>query len=429
MRRTLARELPAKTPGSTVTVQGWVHRRRTLATVTFVVVRDRSGLAQVVVKDPATVEQVTAYGEETVVSVTGTVSANPSAPGGVEVVDATFEPLTEPSATPPVELWRPTLTAGLPTLLDHAGVTLRHRTRQAAWQIAAASLRGFRETLDAQEFTEVHSPKLVASATESGATVFEVDYFGRPAFLAQSPQFYKQVLVGVFERVYEVGPVFRAEPHDTVRHLAEYVSLDVELGFVRDHRDVVAVLRDVVAGMASAVHEHAAEAVDLLGVDVPVVPETLPVLHFREALEIAGAPADEPDLAPAHERAIGEWGRREHGSDLVVVEGYPTASRAFYSHPDPEDPHWSRSFDLIFRGVELVSGAQRLHRYDDYVAALAARGYPLEAYASYVDAFRFGVPPHGGFAIGLERWVSRLTGAANVREVSLFPRDLHRLTP
>ncbi len=429
MRRTLARELPAAEPGSTVTVQGWVHRRRTLATVTFVVVRDRSGLAQVVVKDPATVDQVTAYGEETVVEVTGTVSANPSAPGGVEVVDATFEPLTEPSATPPVELWRPTLNAGLPTLLDHAAVTLRHRTRQAAWQIAAASLRGFRETLDAQEFTEVHSPKLVASATESGATVFGVDYFGRPAYLAQSPQFYKQVLVGVFERVYEVGPVFRAEPHDTVRHLAEYVSLDVELGFVRDHHDVIAVLREVVAGMVSAVHEHAAEAVELLGADVPVVPEKLPVLHFREALEIAGAPADEPDLNPAHERAIGEWGRREHGSDLVVVEGYPTASRAFYSHPDPEDPHWSRSFDLIFRGVELVSGAQRLHRYDDYVAALAARDYPLEAYASYVDAFRFGVPPHGGFAIGLERWVSRLTGAANVREVSLFPRDLHRLTP
>jgi nondiscriminating aspartyl-tRNA synthetase len=429
MRRTLARELPAQEPGSTVTVQGWVHRRRTLATITFVVVRDRSGLAQVVVKDPATLEQVTAYGEETVVAVTGTVSANPSAPGGAEVVDATFEPLTEPSATPPVELWRPALKAGLPTLLDHAGVTLRHRTRQAAWQVAAASLRGFRETLDAQEFTEVHSPKLVASATESGATVFEVDYFGRRACLAQSPQFYKQVLVGVFERVYEVGPVFRAEPHDTVRHLAEYVSLDVELGFVRDHRDVVAVLRDVVAGMVSAVHEHAGQAVELLGVDVPVVPQTLPVLHFREALEIAGAPADEPDLAPAHERAIGEWGRREHGSDLVVVEGYPTASRAFYSHPDPEDPHWSRSFDLIFRGVELVSGAQRLHRYADYVAALSERGYPLEAYASYVDAFRFGVPPHGGFAIGLERWVSRLIGAANVREVSLFPRDLHRLTP
>ena len=429
MRRTLARELPAQEPGSQVTIQGWVHRRRSLAAVTFVVVRDRTGLAQVVVKDEATLAQVAEYGEETVVAVTGTVTANPSAPGGVEVTEPVLEALSAPSATPPVELWRPTLTAGLPTQLDHAGVSLRHRVRQARWQLAATSLRGFRETLDGLDFTEVHSPKLVAAATESGANVFEVDYFGRPAYLAQSPQFYKQVLVGVFERVYEVGPVFRAEPHDTVRHLAEYVSLDVELGFVRDHRDVIAVLRDTVAGMVAAVTTHAAEAVSLLDVDVPVVPEELPVVHFREALEIAGAPADEPDLAPAHERAVGAWARREHGSDLVVVEGYPTANRAFYSHPDPEDPHWSRSFDLIFRGTELVSGAQRLHRYDDYVATLAARGYPYAPYASYVDAFRYGVPPHGGFAIGLERWVSRLTGAANVREVTLFPRDLHRLTP
>jgi nondiscriminating aspartyl-tRNA synthetase len=364
-----------------------------------------------------------------VVAVTGTVTTNASAPGGVEVTEPVFEALSAPSATPPVELWRPTLTAGLPTQLDHAGVSLRHRVRQARWQLAAASLRGFRETLDGLDFTEVHSPKLVASATEGGANVFEVDYFGRPAYLAQSPQFYKQVLVGVFERVYEVGPVFRAEPHDTVRHLAEYVSLDVELGFVRDHRDVVAVLRDTVAGMVAAVTTHAAEAVALLEVDMPVVPEELPVVHFREALEIAGAPADEPDLAPAHERAVGTWAKREHGSDLVVVEGYPTANRAFYTHPDPEDPHWSRSFDLLFRGVELVSGAQRLHRHEDYVATLAARGYDPEPYASYVDAFRYGVPPHGGFAIGLERWVSRLTGAANVREVTLFPRDLHRLTP
>jgi nondiscriminating aspartyl-tRNA synthetase len=429
VRRTLARELTGHEPGSNVMIQGWVHRRRMLSGVTFVVLRDRSGLAQVVVKDPATLAAVAGYGEETVVSVTGTVAANPSAPAGVEVVGPAFEALTDPAETPPVELWRPTLSAGLPTQLDHAGVSLRHPVRQARWQLAAASLRGFRDTLDARDFTEVHSPKLVASATESGANVFEVDYFGRPAYLAQSPQLYKQVLVGVFERVYEVGPVFRAEPHDTVRHLAEYVSLDVELGFVRDHRDVVAVLRDVVAGMVAAVHEHASEAVGLLGIDVPVVPQELPVLHFREALEIAGAPADEPDLAPAHERAVGAWAQREHGSDLVVVEGYPTASRAFYTHPDPEDPHWSRSFDLIFRGVELVSGAQRLHRHADYVTTLAARGHDPAAYTSYTDAFRYGVPPHGGFAIGLERWVSRLAGVANVREVTLFPRDLHRLAP
>ncbi|MEP9381513.1 aspartate--tRNA(Asn) ligase [Nocardioides sp. KR10-350] len=422
--RTLAAELASALPGSTVTLRGHVHRRRELAAVTFLIVRDRSGLAQVVVKDGQALPP-----EETPVQVTGTATANPQAPGGVEVAGPTITPLAEPAETPAVELWRPSLEASLPVLLDHAVTAWRHPAQRARWELAAASLRGFRRTLDDRGFTEVHSPKIVESVTESGANVFELDYFGRPAYLAQSPQLYKQQLVGIFERVYEVGPVFRAEPHDTVRHLAEYVSLDVELGFVRDHHDVIAVLRDVVAGMVAGIEEYAAGAVDRLGLTLPVVPAELPVVHFRDALAIAGAPADEPDLAPAHERALGEWAREEHGSDLVVVEGYPTAHRAFYSHPDPADPQWSRSFDLIFRGTELVSGAQRLHRYADYVAALESRGYPLEPYAAYVDAFRQGIPPHGGFAIGLERWVSRLVGAANIREVTLFPRDLHRLAP
>ncbi len=429
--RTLAADLPsyADEPGRPVRLCGWVHRRRRLSGLTFLVLRDRSGTAQVVVKGEDTLAQVEQLPEETAIQVVGSARPNQQAPGGVEVAEPVLTALGAPADTPAIELWRPRISAGLPTLLDHAPVTLRHPRRQATWQLAAASLRGFRETLDRQGFTEVHSPKLVESATESGANVFAVDYFGRPAFLAQSPQFYKQVLVGVFERVYEVGPVFRAEPHDTVRHLAEYVSLDVELGFIRDHRDVVAVLRDTVAGMVASIQERAAAATELLGVDVPVVPEELPIIHFRQALEIAGAPADEPDLAPAHERAVGAWAKQRYGSDFVVVEGYPTAHRAFYSHPDPAEPHWSRSFDLIFRGVELVSGAQRLHRYDDYVEALTGRGFPLEPYASYVEAFRHGIPPHGGFAIGLERWVARLLEAANVREVALFPRDLHRLAP
>jgi nondiscriminating aspartyl-tRNA synthetase len=425
MKRTLASALPEATPGSQVLLQGWVHRRRELSAVTFLVLRDRSGLAQVVVR-PGGAEVPP---EETTISVVGTATANPQAPGGIEVTEPVVTLLGEPADTPAVELWRPTLNVSLPTLLDHAATTWRHPAQKAKWELAAASLRGFRSTLDADGFTEVQSPKLVESATESGANVFTVDYFGRPAYLAQSPQFYKQQLVGVFERVYEVGPVFRAEPHDTVRHLAEYVSLDVELGFIEDHREVIACLRDVVAGMLDGIREHAAPAVERLELRLPDVPDELPVLHFREALEIAGAPADEPDLNPAHERALGEWARTEHGSDFLVVEGYPTANRAFYSHPDPADPHWSRAFDLIFRGIELVSGAQRLHRYADYVATLEERGYPYEPYASYVEAFRRGIPPHGGFAIGLERWVGRLVGTPNIREVTLFPRDLHRLAP
>jgi nondiscriminating aspartyl-tRNA synthetase len=425
MKRTLASALPAATPGSQVLLQGWVHRRRELSAVTFLVVRDRSGLAQVVVR-PGGAEVPP---EETTISVVGTATANPQAPGGIELTEPVITGLGEPADTPAVELWRPTLHAGLPTLLDHAATTWRHPAQKAKWELAAASLRGFRSTLDADGFTEVHSPKLVESATESGANVFTVDYFGRQAYLAQSPQFYKQQLVGVFERVYEVGAVFRAEPHDTVRHLAEYVSLDVELGFIEDHREVIACLRDVVAGMVDGIRRHAAPAVERLELRLPDVPVEFPVLHFREALEIAGAPADEPDLNPAHERALGEWAKAEHGSDFLVVEGYPTANRAFYSHPDPADPHWSRAFDLIFRGIELVSGAQRLHRFADYVATLEERGYPYEPYASYVEAFRRGIPPHGGFAIGLERWVGRLVDAPNIREVTLFPRDLHRLAP
>jgi nondiscriminating aspartyl-tRNA synthetase len=425
VKRTLASALPEAKPGSQVLLQGWVHRRRELSAVTFLVLRDRTGLAQVVVR-PGGAEVPP---EETTISVVGTATANPQAPGGIELTEPLVTLLGEPADTPAVELWRPSLNAGLPTLLDHAATTWRHPAQKAKWELAAASLRGFRSTLDADGFTEVHSPKLVESATESGANVFTVDYFGRPAYLAQSPQFYKQQLVGVFERVYEVGPVFRAEPHDTVRHLAEYVSLDVELGFIEDHREVIACLRDTVAGMVDGIREHAAPAVERLELRLPEVPDELPVLHFREALELVGAPADEPDLNPAHERALGEWAKAEHGSDFLVVEGYPTANRAFYSHPDPADPHWSRAFDLIFRGIELVSGAQRLHRYADYVATLAERGYPYEPYASYVEAFRRGIPPHGGFAIGLERWVGRLVEAANIREVTLFPRDLHRLAP
>lgn len=422
--RTLCADLPAASPGDPVRLQGWVHRRRELSAVTFLVVRDRSGLAQVVVKGGVDLPP-----EETTVEVLGTATANTQAPGGVEVTDPVLIPLTEPAATPPVELWRPSLAAGLPTLLDHAPVTWRHPAQRARWELAAASVRGFRATLDAAGFTEIQTPKFVASATESGADVFEVDYFGRPAYLAQSPQFYKQQLVGVFERVYEVGPVFRAEPHDTVRHLAEYVSLDVELGFIDDHRDVLRVLREVLAGMVAAIGAYAGGAVGRAGASVPVVPREIPVLHFRDALALVGAAPDELDLTPEHERAIGAWALAEHGSDFVAVEGYPMTKRPFYTHPQPDDDRWSNSFDLLFRGLELVTGGQRLHRPSAYDAAIRARGEDPAAYASYLQAFEHGMPPHGGFAIGLERWTARLTGVANVREVTLFPRDLHRLTP
>ncbi|MEU4775365.1 aspartate--tRNA(Asn) ligase [Micromonospora sp. NPDC023644] len=428
MQRILSTQLSTHV-GAPVRIAGWVHRRRLLKSVAFLIVRDAAGLAQVVVTDPAVRAEVEELTEETVVEVTGTVVANPTAPAGVELTTPTVRPLGPPAVPPPFDLYRPALTASLPTQLDHASVALRHPTRAAALRVSAAAVSGFRAALEARDFVEIHTPKVVGASTESGANVFALDWFGRPAYLAQSPQFYKQLMVGVFERVYEVGPVFRAEPHDTVRHLAQYTSLDAELGFVADHRDVMAVLRHTVAGMLDAVRERAGAALAILGVSAPDVPAEIPAVHFTEALEIAGAPADEPDLAPAHERALGEWARREHGSEFLFVTGYPMAKRPFYTHPDPARPAYSNGFDLLFRGLELVTGGQRLHRHADYLAALAARGEPVEPYAGYVDAFRHGMPPHGGFAIGLERFVARLTGAANVREVTAFPRDLHRLTP
>ncbi|MET8259590.1 aspartate--tRNA(Asn) ligase [Micromonospora sp. NPDC005205] len=428
MQRTLSQQLPARI-GTTVRIAGWVHRRRLLKSVAFLIVRDATGLAQVVVTDPAVRAELEKLTEETVVEVTATATANGTASAGVELTDPTVRLLGSPAESPPFDLYRPALTASLPTQLDNAPTALRHPTRSAALRISAAAVAGFRAALDAQHFVEVHTPKVVSSSTESGANVFALDWFGRPAYLAQSPQFYKQLMVGVFERVYEVGPVFRAEPHDTVRHLAQYTSLDAELGFIADHRDVMRVLRDTVAGMLGTVDERAAGALATLGVTPPQVPAEIPAVHFTEALTIAGAPADEPDLAPAHERALGEWARREHGSDFLFVTGYPMAKRPFYTHPDPARPAYSNGFDLLFRGLELVTGGQRLHRHADYLAALAARGEPVEPYAGYLDAFRHGMPPHGGFAIGLERFVARLVGAANVREVTAFPRDLHRLTP
>ncbi|WP_199516150.1 aspartate--tRNA(Asn) ligase [Nucisporomicrobium flavum] len=418
MQRILSTDLAAHEK-QTGTIAGWVHRRRLLKAVAFLIVRDAAGLSQVVVTEPGVRAQIEELPEETVVEVTATVVANAAAPAGVELVAPTVRRISGAVAVPlPFEVHRPTLSATMATQLDHAALALRHPSRATALRVAAAATAGFRDALERRRFVEIHTPKIVGTATESGANVFELDYFGRPAYLAQSPQFYKQLMVGVFERVYEVGPVFRAEPHDTARHLAQYTSLDAELGFIGDHRDVMAVLTEVVAGMTAAVAERT-------GVAVPAVPAEIPAVHFAEALRIAGAPADEPDLAPAHERALGEWALREHGSEFVFVTGYPMAKRPFYTHPQPSDPRWSNSFDLLFRGLELVTGGQRLHRYEDYLAVVPDPG----ALGGYLDGFRYGMPPHGGFAIGLERFVARLTGAANVREVTAFPRDLHRVVP
>ncbi len=420
--------------GARVRLAGWLHRLRQLSELSFLILRDGYGLAQIVVEEAGLRAQLAALNPESVIQVEGLVVAEAQAPGGVELREPQVTVISPAAAPPPFDLYRPLIRVPLPTLLDYAPVGLRHPGERARFRLAAAAMRGFRATLDEAGFTEIQTPKIVASATESGANVFRIDYFGRDAYLAQSPQFYKQIMVGVFERVYEVGPVFRAEPHETTRHLNEYVSLDVELGFIENHFTVMELLTRVIAGMVRAVSAAAASEPTLRALELPRVPETIPHIHFADALELIYRETGqdergEPDLAPAHERWLGEWAKREFGSEFVFVVGYPMIKRPFYTHPDPARPQYSNSFDLLFRGLELVTGGQRLHRYQDYLAALQARGLSVEPVESYLQAFKYGMPPHGGFAIGLERLVARLVEAQNIRETTLFPRDRDRLTP
>jgi nondiscriminating aspartyl-tRNA synthetase len=422
--------------GKRVELQGWLHAVRRLGGVTFVIVRDGWGTAQAVVEEAGQLAPIVegAVQPESVIRMSGLVTPAPQAPGGVELHQPVVEIITAVTEPLPVLIGKKEIKAGLTTQLDHAVFVNRHPTRRAIYRLGAEAMAAFRVHLNSQHFTEIQTPKLVASATESGANVFAVDYFGQKAYLAQSPQFYKQIMVGVFERVYEVAPVFRAEPHDTTRHINEYVSLDVELGFIENHFTVMGVLRDVLAHIFTSLSVNCATELALTGAVLPIVPAIIPHIHFAAAQELILARygvdvRGEPDLSPQDERWLGEWAQAEHGSDFLFVTGYPMVKRPFYTHPDPTHPGYSNSFDLLFRGTELVTGGQRLHRFSDYQAALAERGLSEEPFAAYLETFRYGMPPHGGFAIGLERLLMQLTGASNLRLTTLFPRDLNRLTP
>jgi nondiscriminating aspartyl-tRNA synthetase len=420
--------------GERVRLAGWVHNVRLLGAANFLRLRDASGVSQAFFQKHEA-EQLAGLLPESVVEVEGTVVAEAQAPGGFELHQPKVTVLSPVTEGLPFPINKPVLNTHLDTFLNYAPFGLRHLHRRAAFRLSAGIMAGFRHSLDTLGFVEIATPKIVASATESGANVFTLDYFGRPAYLAQSPQFYKQMMVGVFERVYEVGPVFRAEPHATVRHTNEYVSLDAEMGFIRDHFDVMDVLTRVVRDILAHLREHCATQLELLEVEQPLAPDSFPHVYFPDAQELIldrhGEDCrGEPDLAPQHEQWLGEWAREEYGSDFLFVTGYPMAKRPFYTNPNREDPLYSNSFDLLFRGTELVTGGQRLHLYQDYLAALEEQGVSdIAPFEGYLQVFRYGMPPHGGFAIGLERFVMQLIGAANLRETTLFPRDQSRLSP
>jgi nondiscriminating aspartyl-tRNA synthetase len=323
----------------------------------------------------------------------------------------------------PFDWTKPELAVSPETKFDLRPLSLRHPKVRAVFRVEAALLRGFRAYLDQHGFVEIHSPKLVEQGAEGGADVFEVPYFGRRATLAQSPQLYKELATGAFLRVFEVGLVFRAEPHATRRHLNEYVSLDAEMGPIESMSEVMAVLAGAVAAMFAEVRSACAGEIELLGAAVPEVTE-IPVLRFADVKTDA-----EPDLSPAEEQAICARIRAETGSELCFVTGYPSSKRPFYVLDDPEDPGYTHSFDLLFRGTEITSGGQRIHDPAAVEAKLRARGVDPASFASFLVGHRHGLPPHGGFGLGLERLAALLCGLDNVRDASLFPRDARRLTP
>ncbi|MBN1584493.1 MAG: aspartate--tRNA(Asn) ligase, partial [Anaerolineae bacterium] len=395
--------------GRRVRMAGWLHRLRRLGGISFLILRDGYGLFQAVIEDAgegaAALDRLGDAMAESVIAIEGQIVVEPQAPGGLEMHDCRVEVITPVAETLPFEINKKQITAGLDVFLDHAPFGLRHPHKQATFRLFGGLLAGFREYLVGEGFAEIQTPKLVGTATEGGANIFPVRYFEQEAYLAQSPQLYKQIMVGVLERVFEVGPVFRAEPHSTTRHINSYTSLDVEMGFIADHSDVMAILTGVVRHMFGTLQERYARELELLDVQLPVVGERIPSIRFRDAQQLildrwAGTVAiediaGEDDLTPQHERWLCEWAQEERGSELLFVTHYPVSKRPFYTMPAPGDPEHTNSFDLLFRGTEIVTGGQRVHNYAQLRAHMDRRGLGTAGFEGYLQAFRYGMPPHG----------------------------------
>ncbi|MFN4218273.1 MAG: aspartate--tRNA(Asn) ligase [Candidatus Bipolaricaulia bacterium] len=432
MQRTLACEVPQKL-GEIVFLQGWVNNLRPLGKLCFIVLRDRSGLIQTVLYDrPDLVKDLC---EEAVIELTGRVRPDARAPHGCEVEVQELTIIRTPVETLPIQINRPrsVLNTKLETLLTHRVLALRNPEIGAIFKVQAELVHGFREFLIEEGFLEVHTPKIVASGTEGGTELFPVQYFERTAYLAQSPQFYKQMLVGAgFERVFEVGPVYRAEPHSTTRHLNEYISLDVEMGFIESEQDLLALEARLLRYMFARVKERCAQELKLYEATVPDVPKKIPQITLAKAHKILQEKFhkhNSGDLDPESERLLCRYAQEELGCELLFVTHYPRERRPMYAMPDSENPALTRSFDLLYKGLEITTGGQRIHEYERLVESMCGRGLDPGSFEFYLEVFKYGMPPHGGFAIGAERLTMQLLNLANVREASLFPRDRTRLTP
>ncbi len=435
--RTLTQELKDHI-GKTITVEGWIHKKRLLGGITFINVRDRTGLAQVVVENKDEVEKLRGMQLGTVLSVTGKVVEEPRAPGGAELHEPKLEIQVPVEDEPPIEIDKPLghKPENLDTLFDNRAIGLRNLQERAVFEVQATVCEALRAYFKAQGLTEVHTPKLLAEPTEGGAEVFTMDYFGKTATLAQSPQFYKQMMVGVFESVYEIAPVYRAEPSATTRHMTEYTSIDAEMGFITLN-DLEHFLSGLLCAVVDAVWDKHETEFKRWNATKPVLPPEIPVMTMAEIHEKYSKAnkentVGEKDLRPDEERWICEYARKNLGSEAIFVSEWPASEMKFYHRANAENPEIADRIDLLFRGVEITTGSMREHRYEKIVEQLKslAKGNPKDpGFAPLLSAMKYGMPAHGGFGMGLERVTQKIVGLNNVKEATLFPRDINRLTP
>lgn len=419
--------------GTAIILEGAVHSVRDMGEIAFVILRKREGLIQTVWEEGKADMELSEIREGDYIRVTGQIKDEERAPHGKEVRLSTIRHLSHVSCPLPLPIDKWKLNTSLEAKLDRRSLSLRNIRERARFRIQEGIVRGFRDFLYEQGFTEIHTPKIGAKSAEGGANMFRLSYFHRPAVLQQSPQLYKQMMVGVFDRVFETGPVFRAEKHNTRRHLNEYTSLDFEMGYIHSFLDICAMETGFLQYTMNLLEKEYNKELKLLNITLPDV-EKIPYVHFDEAKRLVSEKYNRKirnpfDLEPEEEELIGKYFKEEYNADFVFVTHYPSKKRPFYAMDDPEDTRYTLSFDLLYHGLEITTGGQRIHDLSMLEEKIQEKGMTEEGLEQYLDAFRFGMPPHGGLGIGLERLTMQLLGEDNVREACLFPRDMSRLEP
>ena len=414
--------------GTTIILEGAVHSIRDMGEIAFVILRKREGLIQTVWEEGKTDMELSEIREGDYIHVTGQIKDEERAPHGKEVRLSTIRHLSHVSCPLPLPIDKWKLNTSLEAKLDRRSLSLRNIRERARFRIQEGIVRGFRDFLYEQGFTEIHTPKIGAKSAEGGANMFRLSYFHRPAVLQQSPQLYKQMMVGVFDRVFETGPVFRAEKHNTRRHLNEYTSLDFEMGYIHSFLDICAMETGFLQYTMNLLEKEYNKELKLLNITLPDV-EKIPYVRFDEAKRLVSEKYNRKIRNPEEEELIGKYFKEEYNADFVFVTHYPSKKRPFYAMDDPEDTRYTLSFDLLYHGLEITTGGQRIHDLSMLEEKIQEKGMTEEGLEQYLDAFRFGMPPHGGLGIGLERLTMQLLGEDNVREACLFPRDMSRLEP